>query len=233
MWATPDHDIQYGCLANHEVMLLQKNAEFPARMRDKMYSFDLLLLGDVERRMVEGRNLAAVLGAQPAGDDLISGLDVWRMSSPHSPLFGEEIPAAALSNPDAFMERGAVGLVSVDGEWLACARASEGEGPEAFRNLLVAGPGRDPRLLPEHIEADGQRDLPFSSLPAAIRETAADTWPIRGPRSVSSDARRVRLVRRVPRALGAPLRRRGANRVSHENTGCCASSYGSAASSTR
>lgn len=81
VWATPDHEIQFGDLGDHQVILLQRNAEFPRRVRDQLYAFDPLAAGDLERLMAEGRSLAALLGVKSVLDDGAAGLEVWRVSS--------------------------------------------------------------------------------------------------------------------------------------------------------
>ena len=64
-WATPDESVQRGDLSLHRVIVLRRNAPFPAGRLAQTYAFDEAAFDNatLDRLMAEARDLAAVHGA--------------------------------------------------------------------------------------------------------------------------------------------------------------------------
>jgi len=185
--ATPDKSIQRADLSDHRILVLGRNAAFPQDRIGQTYACDPGDFGadEMVRLRVEARSLAAVLGATPAGAAAAGGPVSWRISDQTSTLFGEEVPAAALSNPDAFVARDECGMVLVDEVWLHAKKAHDTDtDADAFRRRLRAGPARDHRVLADYRENDGRPYLQFALILSLVKELVFPHWPIQGPRSV-------------------------------------------------
>ena len=172
-------------LGDHRVVVLQRNAAFPQDRVNEIYGcdaddFDEATLTRLRR---EANQLATVLGAPPAAV-AVAGR-TWRISDTSHKLFGKPVPEAALGNEDVFITRGSRALVEIDGEWTTAGQEEDQDkGEEGFRRRLTTGPGRDPRILSDHRDADGRRFLAFALVLSLVREAVYDFWPIQGPRAV-------------------------------------------------
>ena len=163
---TPDQSVQRVNLADHRVVILGRNAAYPADRVAITYApdnadFDAPTLA---RLRAEALALAEVLGVQPAAGGAVAAVGnvVWRVCDTASEHFGEELPAACVGNDQVFVERGDRALAEVDGEWLSAAKEAPDEpGLDAFTKRFHAGPGRDPRVLSRTLDSQGRRLLPL------------------------------------------------------------------------
>ena len=183
--ATPDLAIQRIDLSDHRVIVLQRNAAFPAARLAQTYSFDPAdvtpaVLADLLR---QARDLAAVHGAPAPGP--VAGGEVWRISDTSHASFGEEVPSAVLLSPDLFEARDDVALVRIDNVWTSARRERpDAAGKDAFARPFHSGPGRDKRIMSDSRDPDGRRFLALSSILPLLLEVQWPQWPIAGPRSV-------------------------------------------------
>ena len=196
--STPDLAIQPINLNDHRVIILQRNAAFPADRAAQTYAFDP---ADVDaatlaRLRADAQALAQVLGdGPPAGAaGPAPGAVVWRISDTSSSLFGDEVPAVAVANNAVFVHRGdAKALVQVDNEWYFAAREDPAKpGLAEFRKRFHSGDGRDPRILGMHTDSQGRRFLGLEMATSLLQCFAWDHRPVDGPRTVKDFLHRMR-----------------------------------------
>ena len=194
---TPDQSVQRVNLADHRIVILGRNADYPADRVAITYApdnadFDAPTLA---RLRAEALALAEVLGVQPAAGGAVAaaGAVVWRVCDSASEHFGEELPAACVGNDQVFVERGDRALAEVDGEWLSAAKeAADEPGLDAFTKRFHAGPGRDPRVLSRTLDSQGRRLLPLEKAFPLFLEHGWKHWPVSGPRTVREFLIRIR-----------------------------------------
>jgi hypothetical protein len=189
--ATPTKSLQVLDLSAHRLVILARNAPFPAAQAGDAFVADPggFTVAEVARLRTEARAMVEILApnAGAAGSASAGANDaiVWRISDTSHQEFGEEVPSAALAQEQTFVQRGDYGLVSIDGVWTSAAKETVGAtGKASFLCRFRSGPGRDPRLL-GHFEDDAGRR--FLSLVACISLLAEATWtrfPLDGPRVV-------------------------------------------------
>ena len=107
---TPDQSVQRINLGDHRIVILGRNAAYPADRVAITYApdktdFDAATLA---RLRAEAVALAEVLGAQPAAAAAagFAGAVVWRVCDTSSEHFCEELPAACVGNEKVFVEHG-------------------------------------------------------------------------------------------------------------------------------
>ena len=181
---TPDHSCERIDLSRHRVIVLRRNAPFPAARVHEIYAFDpdAWTQRVHDRCIRECRDLAAVHGAAPAA--AVASDEVWRVSDVSHVSFAQLVPAAVLSDTNLFVERDSASLVRLDNTWVSAAKVPSSESVDDFKLRYHAGPGRDGRLLGDHRDADGRRFLALTAVMSLLLETAWPHWPISGPRSV-------------------------------------------------
>ena len=182
---TPDLAVQRIDLSNHRVVVLQRNAAFPAARVGDTYGFDA---GDVTPAVLadllrQARDLAAIHGAPAPGP--VASAEVWRISDTSHASFAEEVPAAVLLNPDLFIARDDFALVRIDASWTTAKKERpETEGKDRFSRGFHSGPGRDRRIMADERDPDGRRFLGLAAILPLLLEVQWPQWPIAGPRSV-------------------------------------------------
>ena len=115
---TPDYDVQLVDLSQAVVRTVRRATPWPQDIAAQIYSFDPLDAGDEEDLIQQCKEFASVMGLGPRVDTKrVQG--TWRLSDPSSTLFGEVVPEEALIDDECAVRRGSVGLVRIEGAWLA------------------------------------------------------------------------------------------------------------------
>ena len=184
---TPTLSVQRIDLNEHRIIVLPRNGNFPQDRIQEVFACDPADFGDgvLANLRNEVNQLASVLGGGPAPTQVAPGGTTWRVSDSCHKLFAEEVPAAALANPEIFIQRGSFALVEIDSELTTAQVESPEDGrQDGFRRRLTTGHGRDVRLLGDERDSDGRRFLSFAAILSLVKEASFEFWPIQGPRSV-------------------------------------------------
>ena len=186
---TPDLSVQQLDVATKRLVVLPRNGPFPADRAAATYACDPadFTPAEVARLRAEAQAMAEILngGPQVVAAAPVAGQEVWRVSDTSHASFGEEVPPAALANPDAFKPQGEVATVLLDGQWTTAAKESAGSpGLVAFKARFHSGAGRDRRLLCDTRDSDGRRHITLVACIPLLCELVMSFWPVDGPRSV-------------------------------------------------
>ena len=185
-WITPDLDVQSADLTQHRVIALSRGQAFPARRRAECYGFDPIDPAELEPLVREARELAIVMGADPAdvNQSQPAAVKVWRIADLSHQAFGEEVPAGVEGVEDLWEARGRTALVKIDDAWTFAVESADGESKDDFMRKFRVGAGRDPRLAGDRESDDGRRYVSFNDLFGLLGEHKWKAWPIQGPRAV-------------------------------------------------
>ena len=115
IWATPDHSVQFGDLAEHRVVPIPRNAPFPRRLAGQLYVFDPFNDGELEGIREQAAALARVLGIE-VSRGAAGAPPRWVVADQAHPQFGQVIDAAISGAEDRFVRRGAVALAVLDAD---------------------------------------------------------------------------------------------------------------------
>ena len=188
IWATPDHEIQYGDLARHRVIAMGRNAAYPARLIGDLYAFDPITAAELEELRAEARALAEVLGVVEEAAGVKREGPRWVISDTALELFGTEVPADITGSAQTFENRNSVGvaLVVVDGDerWVSVENVPKVH-HQAWLDEKHGGPGRDPRVGPLVRTSGGLRRRSLDEAITAHRFQDWTDWPFRGPRATN------------------------------------------------
>jgi hypothetical protein len=180
--STPDLEVEVLDLSTHRVVPLSRNGPFPARVQGNIYRFDPLDENQLEELRRDASALAVILGAAPA--QATRGDSVWVFADMADEAFGEEVDVNVLRNPNAFIAKGAVGLVETGDGWTTMERVQRSDVP-AWKDEKRTGPGRDPRVLPVERDAKDFRYLGLKDALALYRVVVkAPDDPFRGPSAI-------------------------------------------------
>ena len=118
MGVTPDESVQRVDLDDHRVIVLARNAAFPAARRNDSYVFDedAFTPATRDRLVAACRTLAAVHGGGVVAGAAASA-EFWRVSDTSHPAFGEVVPSVVLANDDFFVKKEATALVCIEQKW--------------------------------------------------------------------------------------------------------------------
>ena len=183
IWLTPDGDVQQADLANEHVTALRRNAPFPPNLAGNIYCFDPVSDNDMDNYLAEARVLAGILG-YAVGNVAREASAKWHIVDPHSPLFGEEVPAAALANDAVMVVKGQRALVEIDNTWVLAAEV-RGQSWEQFLAAWRSGEGKDDRLTGDFRDSAGKRHADFRSSTDRMKEIKIAGWPLRGERATA------------------------------------------------
>ena len=180
--STPDLEVEVCDLASHRVVPLVRAARFPERVVGNLYQFAPIGDAELEALRSDADALAVILGGTPAA--AARGDSFWVFSDMADENFAEEVDPSVFRNPNAYITKGAHGLVETADGWTVMERVRKDD-LSAWKDEKRTGPGRDPRVLP--VERDA-RDTRFLSLRDALSayktEVKAPDDPWRGPSAI-------------------------------------------------
>ena len=177
--STPDHETEVVDLSTHRVVPLSRGAPFPARIAGNVYGFEDIGEAELDALRRDAVALAGILGSTPI--EGARGDSVWVHNDMAEENFGEEVDPHLTRNPNAFVTRGAVGLVETSDGRTTMERVMRSD-LAAWKDEKRTGPGRDPRVLPVERDAKDARYLSLRDAMAQFKPvTKATDDPFRGP----------------------------------------------------
>ena len=180
---SPDWDLDTVDLNVQRVTNLNRNAPFPARIADQIYTFDPVSADEMERVRLEARGLARLLGASVTA--LVASVEScrWIAADPGHASFGTEVSVELASDPSRFLARGSSGLVDLDGNegWVFCQNVAAEDEAE-WRATKQTGPGRDERIEALEFVAGRRLPIPLHYISTKVRDIKRPVdFPMQGP----------------------------------------------------
>jgi hypothetical protein len=185
---TPDGDVEVEDLTAHRCIPLVRGKAVPARVAGDIYLLAAVSDADLRTAAAEATALAGILGAAVA---VPVGLRAdWIYSDPGHLSWGTIVPAALLCAAGQVVQRGSIGLVQTDPADMATWTSMERILPsdlEIWKDEKRNGPGRDPRVLPIHRDAQEHRHcslrlaMQSMTIPASSAASSAASRPLGPP----------------------------------------------------
>ena len=175
---TPDLHVEAADLGSHRVIPLDRDAEWPERIRGEVYAFDPLGDEDRDTLLRAAGRLAAVLGVPAAGPVVpVARQKEWRVADVGSARFNEVLDEADVMNPRNVVRDDCGLYTDPDGdEWLYIEKLAKSDAV-SWAEGKRAGGGRDSRLCPVQRDSAGRRRTTLVESLEQFKPEAPADWP--------------------------------------------------------
>ena len=188
--ATPTMSLQVLDLAAKTMKPLFRKSPLPVPVAGDFYGFAPLpddVLSDLVQQAVA---MGSILGAVPTVSSASSSS--WYFADTAYEHFGEAAEIASRGNPGRMVTRGASALLETEADgWTFVERVSQTD-LNLWKDEKRHGPGRDPRVLAQERDSQGQRFMSFRDALGVMKFAKQADFPFKGPPAVMETLEGVR-----------------------------------------